>query len=231
MGRPSRQVQIVPCIGKQAVNREGRAVGRNAKAEMDREEEVDIVHPARIGHGAASATPLLRRLEQQLQLAPPGLQQRSQDPRCRQADRRMSVMPAGMHDALGARGEPLRRRGMIACGFRDRQRIDVDTHADRRPGASGVMDRDAAGLALARDRVRAHADPFDVSQEIRAGHHLVAGLLQVLDDRGRGLDLPPAELRIGVKLSPVADQAGLLRFGRLAQTLREPGREPRVRDL
>ena len=184
----------------------GRELGSGAHADRPRRlpgpdvQPVDHVDFRRVEHalgdhplGARDAflgrRPLFRGLEDQDHLARQAVAHAGEDLRDREQDRRVRVVPAGVHDGdalalVGAGGAAGERQVDL---FGHRQRVHVGAQRDHRPRPRALDHRHHAGLGDAGARREAH-------------------LAQPLGDVARGLELLVRELGVRVQMAPPLDQ-------------------------
>jgi hypothetical protein len=141
---------------QESVEIERKAARWYSKANVDGEEQIDVGHPAGIDDGACAASTFLGRLKENEKLTGRVPQKRLKDMSHPKSYRDVAVMTACMHHEGGGGYPSLGCGPMIGGSLLDGKSIDIDTQTHCRPWPSAVEDRDAAGVAFARDRSAAH---------------------------------------------------------------------------
>ena len=203
--------------------------GLRGDTDVSTEEPVDIINDAGCHHGARASRPFFRRLEDQLDAAAEPILVIREPVRNTEADRGVGVVAAGVHLAFEGRGEAFTRGQMVRSGIRDllnRERVHIVTEGERRTGAAGVENTDAACVAIhaAEELLRNTGltgtgdgcfNRFRITPENRVRIHHFASEMNfktefgefLRDDRG-GFEFCPAKLRTLMNTAPGFDHFG-----------------------
>ena len=177
------------------------------------------------GHRGCAADSLLGGLEQELDRPAEFVGVLGDPARQREPDRRVPVVPAGVHQPGPFRREAQRRRRMPGIArLLHVDAVDVEAQRDDRAGPAGPPDADAAGQpvhlgeqrlvdAAAFRKVEARGDDRRVAAQrvvardrLRPGQHREAVAAQQADHPRGGRELGPADLRHPVQLAPQRDE-------------------------
>ena len=143
--RPRISMRKTSHAARSAPGADRHGADRQRRPQVQADHGVDAVHDACLDHpGGAAGQRLLAGLEQEADLAGEVLAHAGQHRGRAEQDRRVAVVPAGVHDAGVLRCE--RQPGVLL----DRQRVHVGADRERGPGRAADEAPDDAGARRAR---------------------------------------------------------------------------------